>query len=585
MSPNHTATAFSADALSNVNSLWGAFCMDVLARCGVETLVVSPGSRSTPLTCAAAAHPAIEAIPVLDERSAGFFALGIARRTHRPVALVCTSGTAVANYLPAVIEARESHVPLLVLSADRPPEMRDCRSGQTIDQLKIFGDYPVFHAELPVPTAEPVLLRALRTRICHAVECSLGPVAGPAHLNFPFRDPLAPQPGMRLRLDFDPAGLTHGITPPRPPQLRPDAQTEVDAPVLIIAGPCQPASLEAYIDGVARLTEALPGAVVLADALNPLRHHAARIACPIIAHYDTILRDTVRAAELAPRQFIVLDELPTSKVLRAWLGEHHATPRLFVAGNDADARDATHGATRYLRCPTAEAHRWIAATDSARDCADAEPFARRWRDAETRATRALDAAFAKAPPSFEGALMRGLAAHLPHGTAVCIASSMPVRDAEYFWPLNDHAHRIYFNRGANGIDGTVSTAFGIAHRGAPTVMITGDLAFLHDSNALLLAPQLRGGLTIVVINNNGGGIFEHLPVADAFGEFERYFATPQRVDIGRLVTAHGIPWQAFDSAPTLLARLRETPVGLRVLELRCDRKTDAATRRRILASG
>ncbi|RME70464.1 MAG: 2-succinyl-5-enolpyruvyl-6-hydroxy-3-cyclohexene-1-carboxylic-acid synthase, partial [Verrucomicrobia bacterium] len=219
-----------------------------------------------------------------------------------------------------------------------------------------------------------------------------------------------------------------------------------------------------------------------------------------------------------------------------------------------------------------------------------DSYVRAWRQAQAEADRAIDRALAQDPGGtlFEGVVARTLAEHLPAGTAVFLANSMSVRYAEYFWPANDRAHPVYYSRGANGIDGTLSTAMGVAHGGAPTVLLTGDLAFLHDANGLLNAGRLRGSLTVLLINNDGGGIFEHLPIAGFEPPFETFFATPQQVDFSALCAAHGVPHEIVETKSALAAALAgEMPGGVRVLEVRTDRKADVKRCRQILreASG
>lgn len=555
----------------NTNALWGSVAVEVLVRCGVAHAVVSPGSRSTPLTMALARHPAIEAVPVLDERSAAFFALGLAKRSGRPVVLVCTSGTAGANYLPAIVEARESRTPLLVLTADRPPELRDCASGQTIDQLKLFGGYAVAFHELAVPEPRLELLRYLRQTLAWAVART---VDGPVHLNVPFRDPLPPVPdgtcaAVEAAWPADFFGhLEPALVASAAVVFRPDVSR---TPGLIVAGPANPRDPAAYAARFMALAHAL-GWPVLADALSPLRHHGAEV----VTTYDAILRNDDLARDLAPQAVLCLDGWPTSKVLRGWLERVDADVTLVAAGREN--RDGLHGRTRRL-----EGRAEDLAVDVAR-AADAA-YAQAWREAEGRVRGFLDAALASESALFEPKAAWLLAAHLPPGTPLFVASSMPVRDVEYVWPATGRGSRFYFNRGANGIDGTLSTALGVAHGNAPAVLLTGDLALLHDANGFLSGPRLRGGLTVVLINNAGGGIFEHLPVAKFDPPFEQYWATPQSVDFAKLCAAHGVEhvgvrdWDQFRS---LVSALPER--GIRVLELRTDRKRDAAARKALFAA-
>ena len=308
----------------NTNTLWCSVLVETLVHCGVDTAVVSPGSRSTPLTMALVLHPGIEAIPVLDERSAAFFALGRAKRTGRPTVLVCTSGTAAANYLPAVVEARESGVPLLVITADRPPELRDCASGQTIDQLKIFGGQVGFFHDLAVPEARMELLRYLRQTVAHACDRTRLPHPGPVHLNAPFRDPLAPvadSSATALQRVLDETFFAQ-LAPAQPQPVAAFWTPPPTARGLIVAGPASPADPAAYAGAVGRLARTL-GWPVLADALSPVRHHAAE-GVSIIAHYDSLLRDNWQARVLRPEAVLCLEGWPTSKVLRQWMEQSGA---------------------------------------------------------------------------------------------------------------------------------------------------------------------------------------------------------------------------------------------------------------------
>ncbi len=578
----------------NVNTLWCSVIADTLARLGLRHAVVAPGSRSGPLTVAFARHPQIEAVPVLDERSAGFFALGLARRHRRPAALVCTSGTAAGNFLPAVIEAHESGVPLLVFTADRPPELRACAAGQAIDQQKLYGDRVNFFHELAVPEARLELLRYVRQTVLHAYERTLAPAAGPVHLNAPFRDPLAPAAdgaAEKLEAGFETeAFFAHlqtanvagsgvpavALAKAGNPALQlPDEWTRI-ARGVIVGGPSQPADPAGYCAAVADLAAAL-GWPVLADGLSPLRNHAPRIPA-LVANYNAVLRSAALAERLRPEAAICLGEWPTGKQLRQWL--EAGDVRTWLVNDDGRNHDPLHGRTRHLRCG---AEALAAALPAGRR--ETGAYACEWLAADRAAGEALDARLSALDFVFEGQASRTLARCLPAGTPVFIASSMPVRDVEFFWAPNDRCCVPFFNRGANGIDGTLSTALGVAHGNRPAVLLTGDLALLHDPNGFLRARKLKGSLTIVLVNTGGGGIFEMLPIAKFDPPFEEYFATPQNVDFSRLCAAYGVEhvpvrdWAHFAALCTALPE-----AGVRVLELRTDRKRDAALRRELFAA-
>lgn len=566
----------------NTNALWCSVIAETLSRCGVTRAVISPGSRSTPLTMALVRHGGIETVPVLDERSAAFFALGIARREGRPVVLVCTSGTAGANYFPAIIEAQESGAPLLVFTADRPPEMRDCSSGQTIDQQRFFGAHVNFYHELAVPEASETMLRYARQTVAHAVARSLAPQPGPVHLNAPFRDPLPPLPdGTAERGDgrLGEAFFAH-LSPPRAAEL---AMAASNLPVwpargVIIAGLRQGPGEAAYAKAVGEIARKL-GWPVLADALSPLRNRASDVGA-MVTHYDAVLRHAGAAQRLRPEAVLVLEALPTSKVLREWLRGLTGVP-VWIASPLAASRDALHG----------HAQQWLTSTEAlaaalpispARD----ETWTAMWQRANDAAVGVIEGELAKEEALFEGRIARVLQDALPRETPLFVANSMPVRDLEYFWTARDARIATFTSRGASGIDGTLSTALGVAHGAErPAVLLTGDLALLHDTNGFLVASRLKGSLSIVLVNNAGGGIFGHLPVAQFDPPFEEYFATPQRVDFGRLCAAYGVEHGLVRDWAELRERLRALPAaGVRVWEVRTDRKTDATRRKRLLAA-
>ncbi|MEO0410007.1 MAG: 2-succinyl-5-enolpyruvyl-6-hydroxy-3-cyclohexene-1-carboxylic-acid synthase, partial [Cyanobacteria bacterium P01_A01_bin.135] len=499
----------------NRNLLWTSVLMETLWRLGLKAVVVCPGSRSGPLAIAAAGHPALEALPVLDERSAGFFALGQAKQ-GRAAAIICTSGTAGANLYPAVIEARQSRVPLLVLTADRPPELRDCGAGQAIDQQKLFGDAVCWYHEVALPA--PTLLPYLRQTAVQAWNRSR---EGPVHLNLPFREPLAPvatdEELPYLPVDFcevDAAAFPASTLtlPPLPPQ------------GIIIAGVATPPNPKAYCHALAQLSKRT-GYPLLAEGLSPVRHWAA-LQPHLVTTYDRILRSPPDA--LVPEVVIQVGPLPTSKVLRQWLRQ--ITCSRYLVDPAAVNLDPTHSPTHHFRCAVTQ----LTLPPATAIPPTAQAYAHRWHQQEARVRRRFDKALAAAPFGIESGVVWQLSQHLPPQTPLLIANSTPVRDVEWFWPPGDRHVVPYVNRGANGIDGTLSTALGVAHRNRPSVLLTGDLALLHDTNGFLLQPQLTGHLTIVLVNNDGGGIFELLPIAQFDPPFTEFFVTPQRVDLALL---------------------------------------------------
>jgi 2-succinyl-5-enolpyruvyl-6-hydroxy-3-cyclohexene-1-carboxylate synthase len=561
---------------SNTNTVWASILAETLKRLGLKTVVVCPGSRSAPLAVAFAQLEAVEAIPVLDERSAAFFALGIARQTHAPVALVCTSGTAGANFYPAIIEARESQVPLLVLTADRPPELRHCNAGQTIDQQKMFGSFPNHYAELALPSLEPQMLAYLRQTLSHAWEQTLYPLPGPVHLNLPFRDPLIPIPqpeAQNLAPQFHSETFFSHLSPASLPALSalPALLPFPSSPRgLLIAGIAQPPCAKTYCHAIAHLSKTL-GVPVLAEGLSPLRNYA-HLNPYLVSTYDLLLRNAALATQLQPEWVIRIGEMPTSKELRTWLEVSQA--QQWVIDPTGRNLDPLHGNTLHLRLSVEQLAKGVTPVGD-RDFT----YLNAWLAAERQARQQVDRIMEDLEDLFEGKTAWLLSQVLPPKTPLFISSSMPVRDVEFFWASNDRQIVSFFNRGANGIDGSLSTALGIAHRNQSGVMLTGDLALLHDTNGFLLRNHFAGHLTIVLINNNGGGIFEMLPISGFEPPFERFFATPQNINFAKLCATYDIPHEQISNWQQLAQRLNPLPKeGIRVLEVQTDRKRDAQWR-------
>lgn len=579
-------------AYSNVNQLWAYILTQTLKRLGLTCAVICPGSRSTPLAVAFAQQiPEIEAISILDERSAAFFALGQAKASGKPVVLVCTSGTAGANFYPAVIEAREGRVPLLILTADRPPELRDCHSGQTINQLKLYGTYPNWQTELALPSPDMGMLAYLRQTIIHAWERTQTPTPGPVHLNIPLRDPLAPIPDgidlSYLQSQFQPeeffAAVTNSTLLPITHCPLPPEWQQCDRGI-IIAGVAQPQQPQNYCRAIAQLSQTLKWPV-LAEGLSPLRNYAD-LNPYLISTYDLILRNREFAAKLEPEMVIQVGEMPTSKELRTWI--NNTQPRRWVIDPSDQNLDPLHGRTIHLRVSIEElgtggqgdkGDKYFSSSSSSPSSSSLPDYLQLWCTAETQVREAVDQTLGTMEEFFEGKAAWLLSQTLPLGTPLFIANSMPVRDVEFFWKPNNLGVRSHFNRGANGIDGTLSTALGIAHRHQSSVMLTGDLALLHDTNGFLIRNKFVGHLTIILINNNGGGIFEMLPIAKFEPPFEEFFGTPQDIDFAQMCATYGVEHELIISWKQLQQRLNPLPTqGIRVLELRTNRKLDAKWR-------
>jgi 2-succinyl-5-enolpyruvyl-6-hydroxy-3-cyclohexene-1-carboxylate synthase len=564
--------------LSNENTVWAAGIIETLYQMGIRRLVISPGSRSSPLVFAAALRDGIEVITILDERSASFYAVGLAKRSKIPVALICTSGSAVANYLPAVVEARMSCSPILLLTADRPPELRYCFSGQTIDQHGIYGKFVSESFELSIPEITTNALSYLRNVISNA--CRLTS-RGPVHVNIPFREPLLPRIGDKNVVSGDMMdNIFGGILPVLKIETKtsyitfPESFLDARRGVIILGNNHLVNSYEEMMS-VEYLANKL-GWVVFADVLSSARNYASD-TFPFISTYDKILRsESLWEDGLSVDSILLIGELPTSKVLRKWITKNN--PHLGFICQEIENRDPMH----VKSFPVLGDIQCI--IDQVETVSEDESWIDFWVEEQNEAIRQLSYALEENDLLFEGKIPWVLSQCLPTDSNVVFASSMPVRDAEFFWFPNDKQCRIFCNRGANGIDGTLSTAMGVAHGGKPTFLITGDLAFLHDTNGLLNAEQLDGSLTVVLINNNGGGIFENLPVSQWENIFEEHFATPQAVDFEKLVGAYGsCSYHRIESLSELENRVRDIDfAGVRVLEIFTDRKADTLFRKKIL---
>jgi 2-succinyl-5-enolpyruvyl-6-hydroxy-3-cyclohexene-1-carboxylate synthase len=546
--------------------------VDELVRCGVTDVCTSPGSRSTPLVAALVRDGRLRATSHLDERSAGFFALGAARASGRPVALACTSGTAAANYLPAVVEAHEAGVPLLVLTADRPPELRAVGAGQAIDQIGLYGRAVRWFVEVGNHEATPTRVRWMRMLACRAVAATRSGRPGPVHLNFPLREPLVPP----AELGPDPAPgradgapwIALGVEPAGDPRALEQALAGARRGV-VVAGTVHDRETGAAVARAA----AAAGWPVLADPLSGARRGPASVA-----HYDAMLRADGFTAAHRPDAVLRVGDLPTSKPLRAWLAglvdvrQVAFAPPSVWADPDATVGELLRGA----------AGATLAAAELP-PCEDG--WLGRWRDADERVAAAFDGVLGG--ELSEPQVARALVAQLPTEATLVVASSMPVRDVESFAPARDEPPRVLSNRGANGIDGTVSTAFGVASATAgPVVALLGDVALLHDVGGLLAARRLGLPMVLVVLNNDGGGIFEFLPVAGESDFFEEHVATPHGVDFAHAAALYGCALER----PTDLPALRDAVAGglwrdgATIVEVRTNRDENLALHRRAAAA-
>jgi 2-succinyl-5-enolpyruvyl-6-hydroxy-3-cyclohexene-1-carboxylate synthase len=532
----------------NFNMLWAAAVADELQRGGVRDAVICPGSRSAPLALALAGR--LRAHVVIDERSAGFFALGAAKVSGLPVALLCTSGSAGAHLYPALLEAEASGVPLVAITADRPPELHGWGAPQQLDQQRLFGTHAWF-AELGLP--DPEALPHLRATVARALQ-----QGGPAHLNAPFREPLSPTPGPLPEVRDEPAARhlrARGV-----PEVGAIARDLAAHPRgVILCGPRD--GQDGLAAAVRELSRAL-GYAVLADAASGVRDG--------VAHADLILRSEPWARALRPQAVVRIGGGLSSKVLQAWAEQAERTVVVHERGEPADA---AHRASAILAGDATQVVRALAAEARAEG-----PLAGLFAEAERRARAALQAAFAEAPWG-EPLIARETAAL---ADLLYVASSMPVRDVDAFAPRRG---RVLVNRGLNGIDGIVSSAAGAAAVGGTrAVALVGDLALLHDLGGLVAASRLGIGLTVVCVNNEGGGIFHFLPIAGYPERFEELFGTPHGQDLEGAARMCGADFVRVSDLRALRAALQRPAAGLRLVEARTDRTKNVAQHRALQAA-
>jgi 2-succinyl-5-enolpyruvyl-6-hydroxy-3-cyclohexene-1-carboxylate synthase len=569
--------------IPNRNIFWAKTFVDELVLCGLEHVCIAPGSRSTPLVIAFAENPNVTIHSIIDERSAAFFALGLGLATGKPAAVLCSSGTATVNFHPAIVEARYAHVPLIVLTADRPHELRDSGANQTVDQVKMFGEHVLWFYDVALPEAEPaaVAVRNLRTLAARAYSKTLDFEQGPVHLNFPFRKPLEPIPVPTDRTDVEPhpfdnarpfTQIARGVLQPSEQQINllVDAVQQSERG-LIICGPRTPSD-ESFAQALAVFSERT-GFPIFADVLSNLRFSPN---VKTLGGYDTFLTEPTFEP---PDLILHFGAMPASGTLEQWLNRIPTLRRMLI-NQDGVWTDAYHRLTELIQVD--ETLLLQAVTDTVDTKSSA--WSQQVQDTEQITWQSMDLALSQ--ELFDGAAVAEIINALPEDTQVFIASSLPVRNAEQYAKPHAKALHFYSNRGASGIDGTISSAFGVAaaDRERPTVMITGDLAFYHDMNGLLAAKrnELRN-LTIFLINNDGGGIFKRLPITDFEPPFTELFLTPHGLDFSHAAQMYGLDYQQVESLDTLreIASQVGTVEKAAVIEIRTNAERDFERRTEI----
>lgn len=556
--------------------------VDELVCSGLVHVVISPGSRSTPLAMLFSEHEEIQNHVLIDERSAAYFALGIAKETKRAVALVCTSGTAAANYFPAIVEAYYARVPLIILTADRPHELRDVGASQTINQMNMYGDFVKEFHEMAAPEATPEMLRYIRSRASRAVRVAEEGTPGPVHLNFPFREPLVPN----LTLDNlwgDRSNDCFNRSYEGKKQLDEHLLKTLFEKIsslpngIIVCGPQTDARLARNIAELSNQLQ-LP---ILADPLSQLRS-GSHDTTNVISTYDAILKSETMRDKLKPDYIIRFGAMPISKSYLFYLQQHEDVLQIVVEDYDK-MREPTNHASDYIFADGS-----LLCQQLGRFVKDYSPevtWLEKWKMLEGESRVELMKASEK--QLTEGETVREIVKSLPKESRLFIANSMPVRDLDTFFMPDDKRIIVHANRGVSGIDGTISSALGVAAvANKPVTLIVGDLSFYHDMNSLFAAKRYNIDLTIVLINNNGGGIFSFLPQAKESKHFEALFGTPLHIDFQKVVDMFSGVYKQIQSKQMLVESLAEAyqKSGLYVLEVQTDRTENAAWHKELWAN-
>jgi 2-succinyl-5-enolpyruvyl-6-hydroxy-3-cyclohexene-1-carboxylate synthase len=574
----------------NRNILWARIFVDELARSGLKVVCIAPGSRSTPLTLAFAEHDSITVYSHLDERSAAFFALGLALASDAPVALVCTSGTATANFYPAIVEAHQSRIPLLILTSDRPHELRHSGANQTIDQIKMYGDFILWSVDAALPEENPpaIAIRNLRTLAGRAYAKANGSRKGVVQINLPFRKPLEPIPvetdNTQIPIGAEARANGAAFTIFQTAHVAPsNAQISTLSKIiaehergLIVCGVGCPDG--AFVKSLNRLSQ-LSGYPVLADAVSNVRFGDETS----IGGYETFLMNG-SPIEQSPQVVIRFGAVPTSK----WLNQYLATiaPEFHIhIKHDGEWSDDSHLTTHFMQCDETRLIQALCETLTLKR--QNTVWREQFCNAEQATWRIMDDAIENSA-FFDGAAVYEVVDLIPDDSLLFVGNSLPVRHLDQFGKPTQKRIRAYANRGASGIDGNISTALGIgaAYPDKPLVFIVGDVTFYHDMNGLLAVNRCGIPVTIVLLNNNGGGIFHRLPIKDFDPPFTDLFVTPHGLEFEHTARLYGLDYVRADNRNTFREAFSESVTNRlsRIIEIHTDAQNDLRRRNEIVES-
>ncbi len=492
-----------------------------LVQAGVENVVVSPGSRSTPLAYAVASTKEVNMYRQVDERSAAFFALGLAKATAKPVVLLCTSGTAAANYFPAIVEASYARVPLIVLTADRPHELREVGAPQAINQLNLYGSHVKWNVDFPLADGADPTLPLIERHLARAVAIATSAPFGPVHINVPFREPLL----IDLQNELPTVTFKHSsmgqLTPTLANQQELSSILQLTKRGFIIIGEL---ALGTDLSIVWEFVRQLKWPV-LVESLSNMRASVPEDCLPyIVTTYDAIMKSEDFKALVQPDTVLRIGAQPVSKFIMQFITKSQPNAYVII-DEDPMFRDATGVSTHFIHATIGQWLTQLAINDTALE----ETYLAKWQNANELASISIEQ-YSEVEKD-EGAIVSRLLKMIPDGSDIFVSSSMPVRDIDTFLLATLKDLRIFANRGTNGIDGVVSTAMGFSQGNKrKTYLLIGDLAFLHDVNGLIASRYQKCNLTILVMNNDGGGIFSYLPQSTVEDHYEDLFGTPTALE-------------------------------------------------------
>ncbi len=566
----------------NKNNFWTEIFVKQLSIAGVKYACISPGSRSTPLTFAFAKNKKIKCFVNIDERSSAFFALGLAKASQTPVAVVTTSGTAAAELYPAIVEAYQQRVPLIICTADRPPELINTGANQTINQNNLYKNHIRWFKNVGMPSIKKIKLRRLQQAALRAVEISTIKDCGPVHLNFPFRKPLEP---FTFTAEIDSLlikEIDKSIKKIKPSKNRLDSvklrrtkrfKEIVDLIIqeeegLIIAGPMDyNSNLRKLLNSLSSLS----GYPIIADASSHLRFNITKNQNNVISNYHAFLRSSQLSNTLNPKLILQFGRTPTSTSLKDFLKNCNA--QHFLVNEFGDLFDPLRKAKAVIKYNPAEFIQELMNTlaESKFKLKDLN-WLGNYKSANLLSEKIKSQIINKAAYPNEPGVITNLLKGLPNKAHLLIGNSSPIRDFDNFAPVMDKVITVHINRGASGIDGITSTALGIAQLKEPAFLLTGDLSFLHDLNALAAAKNYTAGLTVILINNNGGGIFNSLPVSKDKSILNEYFLTPHNLNLKKITTSFGVDYKLVKSWEEFSAEIKKSgkKKAVSVLEIKTD---------------